>query len=123
MVQQATFLCVKCGNELDIKPESSGNTGVNCGSCSECRARFSNEDVDEIQTNTDIGKRPIVPILTAARMLGRPGAAGWAMQELGRDVFPHNGSDFVRLSAIRSYADQSGITVVPLSAQAVTVWA
>jgi hypothetical protein len=96
---------------------------VNVATCSECSKNFSNADVDEIQTNTGLGKSPIVPTLTAARMLGRPGQADWVFQELRCAVFPHNGSYFVRLSEIRSYADQTGITVVPLGSNDPTVWA
>jgi len=108
---------------LKITLQRSGSTGVNAANCSECSKSFSTEEVDEVQTNTDLGKSPIVTPLTAARILGKPGKADWVMQEFRNGVFLHNGSHFIRLSEIRSYADQKGIAVVPLGASDPTVWA
>ena len=74
------YCCTQCGATLTIDCEYSGNTAVTTASCPECSMSFPSVDLDDIQTNTDIGKAPHVTVLNAARMLGRPREDGWVMQ-------------------------------------------
>jgi hypothetical protein len=110
------YPCPRCGAGLRIEFESRGNTGVERGRCNVCLAALAPAQFEGIRTDTDLGKEPIIPILVAAGMLGRPGDANWVMRVLGNAVFSYRGTEYVGVRAVRSFADRNGIVVYPLAA-------
>jgi hypothetical protein len=78
--------------------------------------------VDEIQSNIGAGRVPLVLVLNAARMLGNPGNADWAMREFRDDVILHNNLDCIRLPAIRAYVDRKGTQLLEATSVMPTVW-
>jgi len=72
-------------------------------------------EIDAIETNIGIGRSLFVTAMETAGMLGKPGNPGWAEQELREDVVWF-GSPWIRLLAVRLYAERNGIRLSPARA-------
>jgi len=116
-----TFTCTACGAtvRIAVQPETIGmaRTGRDYADCSECRAHFDDQQTDEISGNENHRKVATVDLLRAARMLGQPGVAnvGWVREHLMGEILQHEGVLVVPVWAVRSYAEEHGITIDPLA--------
>jgi hypothetical protein len=115
-LEDRKYPCTKCGAHLRIQAEPEGQTLIHTAVCPSCKNDYPTVDLIEIQSKTDMGEVPVVTTLAGARMLGKPGKRDWVMQEFRGDVSLDRGAFFVKLSAIRSYADLNQITIEPTPA-------
>jgi hypothetical protein len=92
------------------------------GRCASCGHEYTEIELDEIQVNVARGKEPAVDVCQAAGMLGRPGDAIWAAQELRDSAVVCDGVRLYPLTALRRYAEREGITPVPLIAGITANW-
>jgi len=119
--------CLKCGGTLTIEfrcIESRGMRTVSPdeGRCQYCGEVYPEPALDEIRTRLRDGNVLFVHMLNAARMLGRPGEATWAFEQLRSAAILRDNVHYVPLSAVVGYARRNSIRLQPLGKNSQAHW-
>lgn len=119
--------CVKCGKTLTVEyrcidSKGTRTTSPDEGRCQYCGEVYCEPALDDMRRHLARGEVLVVHMLNAARMLGRPGEATWAFEQLRSVAILRDNVHYVALSAVVGYAQKNDIRLEPLGKNSQAHW-